>query len=94
MIHPIELDLIEYPKPFEDRRGVVILNGRAMDVVERDTLRPVRGHRGWLWLDGEMLLKPLDEPLFTPDHVQAGKDYLVLVYEVPAALRLDKDPYR
>ena len=90
----MKLGLITYPKPFEDDRGVVRIDGRHLQVVDLATLEPVENLAGMLWGQGSLLLGGSEEGLLTPEHVDANADYLILVVPCAAAENLDRPPER
>ncbi len=76
-------------KPYEDARGVTVLHGRELRVVDLDTGEPIDNVEAMIWGPGSILTHPLEgeeEGIFTPAHVDAKRDYLVLVIACPAAV--------
>lgn len=84
-----QLGLIDVSLPFKDRRGVYRMDGRDFQVIDLDTGAPLENQVAMCWGSGSMLCDG-EEPLLTPEHVSRDKDYLVVVVECGAAIRLER----
>jgi hypothetical protein len=80
----ILLGLVSYPKPFKDRRGVYRIDGRDLAVTDLNSGEPVSNVAGMLWGPGKILMEPGDG-LFSRQHFNAERDYLVIVVPCPGA---------
>lgn len=89
----MKLGLFNDRRPFKDSRGVWRIDGMDLHVVDPDTGDRLEGIKGMLWCDGSLLIHRLegeDGGLLTPEHVQAGKSYLVVVVECEGAFGPDR----
>lgn len=82
----MRLGLRDRHQPFEDDRGVIRMHARSFEVIDLDTGAVLENQAGMIWGPGSLLMRPLEEGLFTPEHFDAEKDYLVVVVRCDAAI--------
>ena len=85
----MRLGLHDFPRPFEDKRGVVRMNGRDLAVVELDSGERIENLVAMTW-GGASMLAGFEGALLTSEHVEDGKDYLVVVVECEGAVRFKR----
>ena len=76
-------------KPWTDDRGVVRINGLEMTTVDLDTGDRLENQSGMIWTPGSLLMEPLEDGLFSKEHFDPDKDYLVVVVECENAVGVD-----
>jgi hypothetical protein len=88
----LKLGLLDQPATYKDERGVFLMHARRIDVIDLDTGGLVENVAGVLWGPGSVLMDPTGdaEGLFTPEHFDREKDYLVVVVECPHAISVGR----
>ena len=85
----MRIGLHDYSKPFKDARGVVRMDGRRLAAVDLDSGQEVENVTAMTWGDSSMLAG-FNGALLTDEHVEEGKDYLVVVVECDGAHRIGR----
>ena len=83
----MNLGLIDRPSTLEELRcqKVPRLGSHHMEVVDLETGELVDNLAGMIWTPGSLLMQPLEEGLFTTEHFEPERDYLVLVIPCDSA---------
>ena len=82
----MKLGLLMKRKPgLPDINGALQIDGKELYVGDPDTGERLENQAGMLWGPGEILMEPTEEGLFTKEHFDPNKDYLVVVVECETA---------
>lgn len=88
----MNLGLLDSPKPYKDARGCIRIDGRNLRVIDLDTGAPVENVKGMLWGPGKTLMdQHPEEGLFSSEHFDRERDYLVIVVECESALSVGRE---
>ena len=76
---------------YKDKDGLSKIGMKDLIVIDDKTGEKLTGHSGFLWGDRDLLLKPMEEPLLTPEHLEGHPDdagYMILVIRCDKAIGL------
>jgi hypothetical protein len=75
----------------ENKDGITQIGVKDLIVIDNETGEKLTGHSGFLWGGRDLLLKPMEESILTPEHLEGHLDdasYLILIVRCDKAIEL------
>ena len=75
----------------KDDNGITKIGMKGLIVIDDKTGEELEGCSGLIWGDRDLLLKPMEESLLTPEHLEGHPDdasYMILVIRCDEAIEI------